>query len=76
MTAEAIQPATGNADPANGTTPAPPATAPAPVREKTTIPKNPGRRDLGMQATLLFPNKASDTELKVIETCLATGVSG
>jgi thymidylate synthase (FAD) len=26
-------------------------------REKTGIPKNPGRRDLGMKATLLFPNK-------------------
>jgi thymidylate synthase (FAD) len=29
---------------------------PAP-REKTGIPRNPGRRDLGMKATLLFPNK-------------------
>jgi len=28
-----------------------------PVREKTAIPKNPGRRDLGMSATLLFPNR-------------------
>ena len=26
-------------------------------REKTAIPKNPGRRDLGMTATLLFPDK-------------------
>jgi thymidylate synthase (FAD) len=26
-------------------------------REKTGIPKNPGRRDLGMKATLLFPNR-------------------
>src|SRR5215510_640033 len=26
-------------------------------REKTGIPKNPGRADLGMQATLLFPNR-------------------
>jgi thymidylate synthase (FAD) len=26
-------------------------------REKTGIPRNPGRRDLGMQATLLFPDK-------------------
>ncbi|HEY0443536.1 MAG TPA: FAD-dependent thymidylate synthase [Candidatus Limnocylindrales bacterium] len=26
-------------------------------RAKTGIPKNPGRRDLGMKATLLFPNK-------------------
>src|SRR4051812_29490409 len=31
-------------------------TTPAP-REKTRIPKNPGRRDLGMKATLLFPNR-------------------
>jgi thymidylate synthase (FAD) len=30
--------------------------APAP-RPKTAIPKNPGRRDLGMSATLLFPNR-------------------
>jgi thymidylate synthase (FAD) len=29
---------------------------PAP-REKTAIPKNPGRRDLGMKATLLFPDR-------------------
>lgn len=28
-----------------------------PAREKTGIPKNPGRRDLGMKATLLFPNR-------------------
>jgi thymidylate synthase (FAD) len=26
-------------------------------REKTAIPKNPGRRDLGMKATLLFPDR-------------------
>ena len=26
-------------------------------RDKTAIPKNPGRRDLGMKATLLFPDK-------------------
>src|SRR5438552_16930312 len=25
-------------------------------REKTAIPRNPGRRDLGMKATLLFPD--------------------
>ena len=30
---------------------------PAPTRDKTLIPKNPGRRDLGMKATLLFPNR-------------------
>ena len=34
----------------------PPATAAAP-REKTAIPKNPGRRDLGLKATLLFPDR-------------------
>ncbi len=28
-----------------------------PVREKTAIPRNPGRRDLGMKATLLFPDR-------------------
>jgi thymidylate synthase (FAD) len=27
------------------------------TREKTGIPRNPGRRDLGMKATLLFPNR-------------------
>src|SRR5689334_23699788 len=32
-------------------------TPPDASREKTGIPKNPGRRDLGMKATLLFPNK-------------------
>ena len=26
-------------------------------REKTSIPRNPGRKDLGMSATLLFPNR-------------------
>src|SRR6476661_2833282 len=31
---------------------------PEPVREKSGIPKNPGRRDLGMRATLLFPDRA------------------
>jgi thymidylate synthase (FAD) len=30
----------------------------APVREKTAIPKNPGRRDLGMRATMLFPDRS------------------
>ena len=33
-----------------------PSTEPAP-RAKTAIPKNPGRRDLGMKATLLFPDR-------------------
>ena len=28
-----------------------------PPREKTGIPKNPGRRDLGMKVTLLFPDR-------------------
>jgi thymidylate synthase (FAD) len=34
-----------------------PSTNGAGPREKTAIPKNPGRRDLGMKATLLFPDK-------------------
>ena len=34
-----------------------PSATPDPAREKTAIPKNPGRRDLGMRATLLFPNR-------------------
>jgi thymidylate synthase (FAD) len=38
------------------TQPAQAAQAAAP-REKTGIPRNPGRRDLGMSAKLLFPNK-------------------
>ena len=50
MTAEATQPTPETAAAA-------PAGAPGPVREKTAIPKNPGRRELGMKATLLFPNK-------------------
>jgi thymidylate synthase (FAD) len=33
------------------------AEAPAPQRTKTAIPRNPGRHDLGMRATLLFPTK-------------------
>ena len=28
-----------------------------PTRQKTGIPKNPGRRDLGLRATLVFPNR-------------------
>ena len=51
MTAEATEPTSAD----TASTPAP-AAAPA-GREKTAIPKNPGRRDLGMKATLLFPNK-------------------
>ena len=31
--------------------------APEPARAKTSIPKNPGRHDLGMSASLLFPNR-------------------
>ena len=45
-------------------TTAPPTTAAAgtaevaaPAREKSAIPKNPGRRELGMKATLLFPDR-------------------
>src|ERR1700704_5733763 len=35
-----------------------PTTQPEPaVREKSGIPKNPGRRDLGLRATLLFPDR-------------------
>src|ERR1700675_2478074 len=34
-----------------------PSVTPEPVREKTAIPRNPGRRELGMKATLLFPNR-------------------
>src|SRR5690348_5933199 len=42
---------------AEATRPSPADAAPGPARDKTAIPRNPGRRDLGMQATLLFPNK-------------------
>src|SRR5580765_3466804 len=47
MTAEATQPTA-----AEGAAP-----GPSTAREKTAIPKNPGRRELGMKATLLFPDK-------------------
>src|SRR3954465_3805919 len=57
MTAEAIQPPTPDATATNGTAASPAAGSSGRAREKTTIPKNPGRRDLGMKATLLFPNK-------------------
>jgi thymidylate synthase (FAD) len=30
---------------------------PGPARQKTGIPRNPGRRELGMKATLLFPDR-------------------
>ena len=33
------------------------ATPSEPTRQKTGIPKNPGRRDLGLKATLVFPNR-------------------
>src|SRR5215204_441497 len=39
---------------AEPTTPPPVAAGP---REKTAIPKNPGRRELGLNATLLFPDR-------------------
>ena len=32
-------------------------TTPEPTRGKTGIPKNPGRRELGLKATLLFPDR-------------------
>ncbi|HLO35074.1 MAG TPA: FAD-dependent thymidylate synthase, partial [Candidatus Deferrimicrobium sp.] len=53
MTAEATQPTAAEGPAATSA----PASAAGPAREKTAIPKNPGRRDLGMKATLLFPNK-------------------
>ena len=34
-----------------------PTVQPEPAREKSGIPKNPGRRDLGLRATLVFPNR-------------------
>jgi thymidylate synthase (FAD) len=34
-----------------------PPTPPTPPREKSAIPKNPGRAELGMRATLLFPDR-------------------
>jgi len=33
-----------------------PTAQPESTREKSGIPKNPGRRDLGLRATLVFPN--------------------
>jgi thymidylate synthase (FAD) len=33
------------------------AEAPAPQRTRTSIPRNPGRHDLGLKASLLFPDK-------------------
>ncbi|HEV8546591.1 MAG TPA: FAD-dependent thymidylate synthase [Candidatus Limnocylindrales bacterium] len=44
--------------PAGADSAGPAAVAPAvPPREKSAIPKNPGRRELGMKATLLFPDR-------------------
>src|SRR3982751_1699601 len=57
MTAEATEPPTSDAPATNGTAASPAGVTPSGAREKTTIPKNPGRRDLGMKATLLFPSK-------------------
>jgi thymidylate synthase (FAD) len=34
-----------------------PPASPTPAREKTAIPRNPGRRELGLKATLLFPDR-------------------
>ncbi|HYC07920.1 MAG TPA: FAD-dependent thymidylate synthase [Candidatus Binatia bacterium] len=52
--------AQSTSDPAASPTPEAATSADAtarPAREKTAIPRNPGRRDLGMKATLLFPDK-------------------
>ncbi|MDA8237730.1 MAG: FAD-dependent thymidylate synthase [Chloroflexi bacterium] len=37
--------------------PQPAVPGPAPARVRSGIPRNPGRRDLGMRATLLFPDR-------------------
>ncbi|HEX7195533.1 MAG TPA: hypothetical protein VF364_01725, partial [Candidatus Limnocylindria bacterium] len=37
--------------------PDPVTSGPPPARDKTGIPKNPGRRDLGMKVSLLFPDR-------------------
>src|SRR5512144_662107 len=37
--------------------PDPTGAATSPTREKTAIPRNPGRHELGMKATLLFPDR-------------------
>ena len=50
MTAE-TRPAPASPPPTAG------ATAAVAPREKTGIPRNPGRRELGLKATLLFPNR-------------------
>ena len=40
-----------------------PTTTPEPAREKTGIPKNPGRRDLGLRATLALPRPRDRREV-------------
>src|SRR5215208_1877003 len=57
MTAEATEPTAATVPPTASPEPTTAGTPGGPVREKTAIPKNRGRRDLGMKATLLFPNK-------------------
>ncbi len=67
MTAEPLRPpgsaAPGPADRARtgpGPAPAPaqaPGPGPAPAGDRPGIPRNPGRHDLGMRATLLFPDR-------------------
>jgi thymidylate synthase (FAD) len=48
---------TAETSPAPAVPPATPEAQAAAPREKTGIPKNPGRRDLGMTAKLLFPDR-------------------
>ena len=43
--------------------------SPAPTRERSAIPKNPGRHELGMRATLLFP----DREIVVVDLLVPAG---
>src|SRR4051794_8232569 len=56
MTAES-SPATGAAAAAGSSAAAGASAATAAPKVKTGIPKNPGRRELGMKATLLFPDR-------------------
>jgi thymidylate synthase (FAD) len=49
---------TAETPPAPAVPPTTPEAQAAAPREKTGIPKNPGRRDLGMKAKLLFPDQA------------------
>jgi thymidylate synthase (FAD) len=57
MTAEATEPTSAEGPAPVPATPAAGTAATGTPREKTSIPKNPGRRELGMKATLLFPDK-------------------